>query len=258
MQNSKRRNLILIAMLLFIVSTACSSADFTIANFLAIIRSYSEQEPTHSAAEVSQMATAHYLAVTQTQVAATQAHVAATQAQNQTVEAFGTFYDATANAQTATAAPQSTQCDLFKGAAFSHVYGEWLPGAPLPVNIKMPASVAWQELAYNMKIGEMETEACAPLEGNNTRLSCKIALPSAYAGTYNQYILTLHLDGCGEPIYTVGTLGLPVPEPQDTSEEKKGGGDSHTCDPYAYDQIACESGGGIWDIGFSSCTCPIP
>ncbi|MBT7072419.1 MAG: hypothetical protein HN975_16185 [Anaerolineae bacterium] len=251
---------------MFITSTACSSADFTIANILAIMSSYSEQKPTHSAAEVSQMATAQFQAATQAHIAATQAHiaatqtlVAATQAQIQTVEAFGTFYVATANAQTATAAPQSTQCDLFKGAKFSHVYGPWLPGTPLPVNIKMPASVAWQELDFNLKIGEMETENCAPLEGNNTRLSCIITLPSEYAGTYNKYDLALQLDGCGEPIYTLGTLGLPMPEqPQDTSGEKKEGGDAHTCDPYAYDQIACESGGGIWDIGFSSCTCPIP
>ena len=148
-------------------------------------------------------------------------------------------------------------CDLFKGAAFSHVYGPWLPGAPLPVNVKMPANVAWQALIYNLKIGDAETEACAPLEGNNTRLSCKIALPSGYAGTYNQYVLTLHLDGCGEPIYSVGTLSLPVPEPADTSEKPKDEDEhTNTCDAYAPDQIACESGGGIWDLLLFSCTCP--
>ena len=151
---------------------------------------------------------------------------------------------------------QTTQCDLFKGAEFSHVYGPWLPGAPLPVNIKMPANVAWQELDYNLKIGGVETEACAPLEGNNTRLSCKIKLLSEYAGTYNQYALALHLDGCGEPIYSVGTLSLPVPEPNDTSEKPKDKEETNSCDPYAHDQIACESGGGIWDLVFSSCTCP--
>ena len=148
-------------------------------------------------------------------------------------------------------------CELFKGAAFSHVYGPWLPGAPLPVNVKMPANVAWQALIYNLKIGDAETEACAPLEGNNTRLSCKIALPSGYAGTYNQYVLTLHLDGCGEPIYSVGTLSLPVPEPADTSEKPKDEDEhTNTCDAYAPDQIACESGGGIWDLLLFSCTCP--
>ena len=147
-------------------------------------------------------------------------------------------------------------CDLFQGAEFSHVYGPWLPGAPLPVNVKMPANVAWQELVYNLKIGGVETDACAPLEGNNTRLSCKIKLLSEYAGTYNQYALALHLDGCGEPIYSVGTLSLPVPEPNDTSEKPKDKEETNSCDPYAHDQIACESGGGIWDLVFSSCTCP--
>jgi hypothetical protein len=149
---------------------------------------------------------------------------------------------------------QPPQCDLFQGAAFSHVYGEFLPGAPLAVNIKMPASVAWQDLDYKMKIGDVEGEACAPLEGNNTRLSCKIKLPSAYVGTYKHH-LSLHQDGCEEPIYTKGPLSLPVPEPVDTSDKPKDD-DQNSCDAYAPDQIACESGGGIWDLVFFSCTCP--
>ncbi|MBT3188972.1 MAG: hypothetical protein HN736_13550 [Anaerolineae bacterium] len=146
------------------------------------------------------------------------------------------------------------QCDLFQGAAFSHVYGEWLPGAPLAVNIKMPASVAWQDLNYYMKIGDMEGQACAPLEGNNTRLSCKIKLPSEYVGTY-KYHLSLGLDGCEEPIYTKGPLSLPVPEPSDEPKDE-GEEDTNSCDAYAPDQIACESHGGIWDLVFFSCTCP--
>ena len=145
-------------------------------------------------------------------------------------------------------------CDIFQGAQFSHVYGEFLPGAPLAVNIKMPASVAWQDLDYKMKIGDVETEACAPLEGNNTRLSCKIKLPSEYISTYKHH-LSLHQDGCEEPLYTKGPLSLPVPEPSDEPKDE-GEEDTNSCDAYAPDQIACESHGGIWDLVFFSCTCP--
>ena len=145
-------------------------------------------------------------------------------------------------------------CDLFIGAEFSHVYGEWLPGAPLAVNIKMPASVTWQDLDYKMKIGDVESEVCAPLEGNNTRLSCKIKLPSEYVGTY-KYHLSLNQDGCEEPIYTKGPLSLPVPEPSEKPKDK-GEEETNSCDAYAPDQIACESGGGIWDLLLFSCTCP--
>ena len=276
MQNSMRRNLILSVMLLFIASTAsCSYGDLVEFVSMGTKRYLSNEEYTEA-----MVATQSQVAAIQTQVAATQAQIAVTQAQiqtveafgtfyvntanaqtataqAQTVEAFGTFYDATANAQTATAAPQSTQCDLFKGTEFSHVYGEWSPGAPLPVNIKMPASVAWQELDYNMKIGEMETEDCAPLEGNNTRLSCIITLPPEYIGA-NNYVLALHMDGCNEPIYTVGENGplylpiKPTPVPEATPVEV------NACDPYTHDQYVCEGAGGIWDIGYSSCACPSP
>ncbi len=146
------------------------------------------------------------------------------------------------------------QCDLFQGAAFSHVYGEWLPGAPLAVNIKMPANLAWQDLNYNMRIGDVEGQVCAPLEGNNTRLSCKIKLPSEYVSTY-KYHLSLHQEGCEEPIYTKGPLSLPAPEPSDEPKDE-GEEETNSCDAYAPDQIACESGGGIWDLVFFSCTCP--
>ena len=255
MQNSMRRNLILSAMLLFITSTAsCSKEDLVGFFSMGQLRDLPE---TYTERAENIYATQTQVAAIQTQVAATQAQIAATQAQIQTVEAFGTFYVATANAQTATAAPQSTQCDLFKGAEFSHVYGPWLPGAPLPVNIKMPASVAWQELDYNMKIGEVETEDCAPLEGNNTRLSCIITLPPEYIGA-NNYVLALHIDGCNEPIYTVGENGplylpiKPMPVPEATPVEV------NACDPYTHDQYVCEAAGGIWDPAYSTCTCPIP
>ena len=278
MQNSMRRNLILSAMLLFITSTAsCSKEDLVGFFSMGQLRDLPE---TYTERAENIYATQTQVAAIQTQVAATQAQIAATQAQIQTVEAFGIFYDATANAQTATAqvqtveafgtfyvatanaqtataAPQSTQCDLFKGAEFSHVYGPWLPGAPLPVNIKMPASVAWQELDYNMKIGEVETEDCAPLEGNNTRLSCIITLPPEYIGA-NNYVLALHIDGCNEPIYTVGENGplylpiKPTPVPEATPVEV------NACDPYTHDQYVCEAAGGIWDPAYSTCTCPIP
>jgi hypothetical protein len=113
-----------------------------------------------------------------------------------------------------TAAPD--RCELFNDINMSVTYLDWTSGAPLQFYFKMPGGVpglgkniagdtgAWN---YSAQIGSYPSSNCNIIQGYEDRLYCTVSLPSDYSSSMRP--LTLNVNDCESPIYSVETAFLP-------------------------------------------------